>query len=367
MNTSTFFCRSTLVAAALAAFALSQPAAAAGGANVAAGDITGDGVHYVGRDGNWFNPSNWSSRRVPDAGDNVFLDGQDHVVIDPNNDPTGYSRVTFGDLVISSVAVLETLPGTVIENRDTRVLDAGQLIHRSSGSLGKTLVIGSGGVSMDVGLGGTTPASLVQDATGGSRLAAGPGHYSTMTADTMDIEGELKLSTDYGFEPRPGDSFQIMTINGTRSGEFIGLPEGGYLGCTEQNVGLRISYVGGDGNDIVISAERTEPGICLLLPAVQKVREAASRSREATLDPVDNVGGAAPGPASLSVEKELEATASPSVKTPFNWGTKPAQPLPHDCEGTQCSCFGEGCKGFAAVCKADTLECGVYQCICQKK
>lgn len=354
MNTSTFFRRSTLVAAALATFALSQPAAAAGGVYVAAGDVNGDGVHYVGRDGNWFNPSNWSSRRVPDAGDNVVLDGQDYVVIDPKNDPTGYSKVRFGDLVISSVAVLETLPGTVIENRDTRVLDAGQLIHRSSGWLGETLVIGGSSATMNVGL-------------GGNQLAAGPGYYSTMTADTMDIEGELKLSTYYGFEPRPGDSYQIITINGTRSGEFIGLPEGGYVGCTDQNVGMRISYVGGDGNDIVISAEQTEPGICMLLPAVQKVREAASRSRQTALDPIDNVGGAAAGLAPPSVQKEREATASPLIKTPFKWGTKPAPPLPHDCEGTQCSCFGDGCKGFAAVCKADTLECGLYQCVCEKK
>ncbi|WP_273453624.1 hypothetical protein [Nevskia ramosa] len=366
MNTSTFFRRSTLVAAALASFALSQPAAAAGGVSVAAGDVNGDGVHYVGRDGNWFNPSNWSSRRVPGAGDNVFLDGQDYVVIDPKNDPTGYSKVTFGDLVISSVAVLETLPGARIENRDTHVFDAGQFIHRSS-SQGGTLVIGGRSATMNVGLGGTTPASLMRDAAGGNQLAAGPGHYSTMTADTMDIEGELKLSIYYGFEPRPGDSYQIITINGTRSGEFIGLPEGGYVGCTDQNVGMRISYVGGDGNDIVISAEQTEPGICLLLPAVQKVREAASRSREAALDPIDNVGGAAAGLAPPSVQKEREATVSPLIKTPFKWGTKPAQPLPHDCEGTQCSCFGDGCKGFAAVCKADTLECGLYQCVCEKK
>ena len=98
-----------------------------------------------------------------------------------------------------------------------------------------------------------------------------------MTVDTLVIDGELSLSTYYDFSPRPGQAFQIATVNGTRRGEFIGIPEGGYVGCTDENVGLRLSYEGGDGNDIVISAEQTDPGTCLLLPAVQKVRSAAVR------------------------------------------------------------------------------------------
>lgn len=64
-------------------------------------------------------------------------------------------------------------------------------------------------------------------------------------------------------------TFQIMAANGTRNGEFIGLPEGGYVGCTEDNVGVRMSYQGGDGNDLVLSAEATHPAIGLLLPAMQ--------------------------------------------------------------------------------------------------
>ena len=304
MNKSTSLRRTAIAAAALALLAVGQSASAggfSGGVTVALGD-----VNYVGSDGNWFNPANWSSGRVPGANDNVILDGDDRVVIDPTLDPAGYTRVTFGDLVISSVASLEVLPGAVVRSRNQIVADRGQLIFRASGDVSESLVVAPGtkavtlvqnpnpknkrfivlqsSTSSSMGLGGTAPASVTRDATGADQLAAGPGHYATMTVDTLIIDGELSLSTYYGFSPRPGQSFQIATVNGTRRGEFLGIPEGGYVGCTDDNVGLRLSYEGGDGNDLVISAEQTEPGICLLLPAVQKVREAASRMHKPAVD-----------------------------------------------------------------------------------
>ena len=110
-----------------------------------------------------------------------------------------------------------------------------------------------------------------------TRLDAGRALYwlATMVADTLVLGGELRLSTYYGFQPLHGDTFQIMTANRTRDGEFDGLPEGGYVGCMDQNVCLRISYRGGDGNDVVLSAENTDPAtallIGLLVPAIQQV------------------------------------------------------------------------------------------------
>ena len=38
-------------------------------------------VRYVGSDGNWFNPANWSSGRVPTADSDVVIDGRAEVVI----------------------------------------------------------------------------------------------------------------------------------------------------------------------------------------------------------------------------------------------------------------------------------------------
>ncbi|MGH8477275.1 MAG: hypothetical protein ACRERV_07385 [Methylococcales bacterium] len=55
----------------------------------------------------------------------------------------------------------------------------------------------------------------------------------------------------------------------------MGFPEGSLVGWTDDNVGFYISYMGGDGNDVVLSARDPRPPSCLLLPAIQKVREAA--------------------------------------------------------------------------------------------
>ena len=306
MSTSTSFRRTAFASAAFAMLAFGQSASAdfLGGVYVGVADVNsvsasrGD-VHFVGRDGNWFNPSNWSSGRVPGADDNVILDGDDYVLIDGSTDPAAMG-VTFKDLVVSSVAVLEARNGAIVRTRSQVLKDQGQIIFRASGDVSENLIVDASctdcvlvqnpnpkstsiivlksSVTTDMGLGGTEPASLTVDASGQPHLAAGRGHYSTLTVDTAVIEGDLKLSTYYDFNPAPGDQYRIITVNGRRTGEFTGIPEGGYVGCTDTNVGLRLSYEGGDGNDIVISAEQTEPGTCLLLPAVQKVREGAHRA-----------------------------------------------------------------------------------------
>ena len=300
MNLTNYF-RITATAAALAFTAASTTAYAV----PASYDILTASKKFTAQNGdtNWFNPANWSGGTVPGAGDDVLLDGDDKVVIDPALN-RGAGKVQFQDLHLRDSASLETLPGTILETRDELVENQAQLIHRGSGGSGDTLVVApdpqfcslcgmklnpspkskriivlQSSATVDMGLGGTTPASLTRTGTGTLTLTAGAGTYATMTADTLLIDGDLKLSTYYGFSPRPGQKFQIMTANRSSRGEFTGLPEGGYVGCTEDNVGLRISYRGGDGNDVVLSAEQTHPGTCLLLPAVQKVREAAARAQ----------------------------------------------------------------------------------------
>ncbi|WP_157474226.1 hypothetical protein [Leucothrix mucor] len=56
-----------------------------------------------------------------------------------------------------------------------------------------------------------------------------------------------------GFTPQPGDTFVIVSNDGTEpvAGIFAGLPEGSTL--TVSGIPLTISYVGGDGNDVQLS------------------------------------------------------------------------------------------------------------------
>jgi len=278
-------------------------------------------AHYIGSDGNWFNPANWSSGRVPTAGSDVVIDGKAEVVIDP---ALGSSLVQIRDLSVGGDASLTGLPGVILDSRTELLQDNGAIVMRSGASTGENLVVApfsdpdgcsscsyvlnplsqskriivlKSSVTVDAGLGGTTPASLTKTGTGTLILNAGAGYHSSSTADLLVLDGQLRLSLYYGFQPRAGQRFQIFTANQTRTGQFLGLPEGGLVGCTDDNVGFHISYVGGDGNDVVLSTADTNPQTCLLLPAVQKVREAAARTSSAA----QNIGSAVKDPVAILI------------------------------------------------------------------
>ena len=278
--------RTAITAAATVAtvtcLAFSIPAAAGGHVKV-----------FDGMDSNWFNPNNWSDGRVPGPQDSVLLDANDHVVIDPSQGPM---PVEFGDLVLRDNAVIETRPGTILRNQDMQVLDSARTIFRSSVILGesetywtepdsadaptaiynpmtkdKRDVVINTKMTMEVGLGGREPASYSMDATGAPIIQTGYGHYVTLNADIIQLGGAvLDLSLYYDFEPTPGDTFQIVNARRSLSGQFDSLPEGELVGCTRSDVGLRISYRGGDGNDVVLTAEQGDPLACLTRKRIDK-------------------------------------------------------------------------------------------------
>jgi hypothetical protein len=107
--------------------------------------------------------------------------------------------------------------------------------------------IGSSETISSFGIGGTEQA-------GENKL--GKGRYAHLQADRIRLNGKLKIFFVYDFVPQPGQTFQIITVNRARLGEFENAPEGSVVGgyC---DVELVISYTGGDGNDIVLTAQKS--------------------------------------------------------------------------------------------------------------
>jgi hypothetical protein len=104
-------------------------------------------------------------------------------------------------------------------------------------------------------------ATLPPAANAVPRITARIDKLPSQVTARIDRLPRLQLGLHYGFEPAAGGTFQIITTNALL-GEFEGLPEGALVGCTEGNVGLSITYRGGDGNDVVLTAADTDPATC---------------------------------------------------------------------------------------------------------
>ena len=92
--------------------------------------------------------------------------------------------------------------------------------------------------------------------------------------DQTDVTGSVSLSNAtltlrLGFIPTAGDQFTIINNDGADAvtGTFLALPEGGVVVTGAQ--AFSISYVGGDGNDVVLSAvPEAQTWLLLLIGAV---------------------------------------------------------------------------------------------------
>lgn len=158
---------------------------------------------------------------------------------------------------------------------------AGGVLSVNGALPGATIAVNSGGT-----LGGTGTVGAVNIASGGA-LAAGnsPGvlHMGDMSLaagaafnveiasgashDRADVTGavslggaSLNLTALGGFAPQAGQAYTIVANDGADAvtGTFAGLAEGGAV--TLAGVRLTISYRGGDGNDVTLSAPAAPSG-----------------------------------------------------------------------------------------------------------
>jgi autotransporter-associated beta strand protein len=176
-----------------------------------------------------------------------------------------------GDLTLVEEA--STFTGSFINNGGTlRVLtffavmpapytqSSGTLVVSSSGTVGAvtinggTFAPGANGVALaNTGslslAGGTTYSELINGPAAGSFAL-------TRVTGSVALGGAALQLSGSGAGIAPGTQFVIIDNDGSDPvvGTFNGLPEGAVIPLGPGNVNYRISYVGGTGNDVVLTA-----------------------------------------------------------------------------------------------------------------
>jgi hypothetical protein len=86
------------------------------------------------------------------------------------------------------------------------------------------------------------------------RVVAAGSATSIAVTGTVHVGGRLDPFAEPGYQARPGDRFTVISNDGTDPvvGTFTDAPEGAFVGLGQGQ--FRITYHGGDGNDVVLSA-----------------------------------------------------------------------------------------------------------------
>jgi len=215
--------------------------AAAGTLAVTGGVANGGFLLTVGGAGN----TTISSTAISGTG-GLTKDGTGTLTLSANNTYTGTTTVSAGTLLVNGS-----------QSASAVSLNGGTL--GGTGTVGAITSTGSGGsVTPGVGVGilssgnvnwsSGSPGFVVQL----NGTTAGTGYDQLNVTGTVNL-GSATLSGTLGFSPPNGTSFTIINNDGSDAviGTFAGLPEGSTVVLSGQS--LQISYVGGTGNDVVLT------------------------------------------------------------------------------------------------------------------
>jgi hypothetical protein len=223
---------------------------------------------FIAGSGEWFDDLNWSAGTFPDGSTNATLDGVE-VRLDARGlaTPLAVQNVTLvnrADLEVraarlqlvdltSTDSALHTHSAHLVVTR-LRVFQPTPCIGFSCGSIklnpslveAQEFTLGDANVRTTFGLGGTSPATAA---------GLGAGHYARVVCAAATLQGTLDVEFLYGFAPVAGQQFKIIdfTGSGAINGRFAQAPEGALV-ARHNGVGLYLSYAGGDGNDVVLTA-----------------------------------------------------------------------------------------------------------------
>ena len=122
-----------------------------------------------------------------------------------------------------------TINGTIAPGNSPGIINTGNYTQTATSTL-------------EIEIGGLAPGNSATD------------HDQVNVTGTVTLDGTLDVSRFNGFQPQLGDSFVIINndLADAVSGTFTGLAEGSTF--TSDTVTWQITYTGGDGNDVVLSA-----------------------------------------------------------------------------------------------------------------
>src|SRR5881296_3275153 len=186
-------------------------------------------------------------------------------VIQNGSATVAVTKVGTGTLTLSGT---NTYTGSTTVSGGTLLVNGSQgssAVSLNGGTLGGTGTVGpitstgsGGSVTPGVGVGilssgnvnwsSGSPGFVVQL----NGTTAGTGYDQLNVTGSVNL-GSATLSGTLGFSPPNGTSFTIINNDGSDAviGTFAGLPEGSTVVLSGQS--LQISYVGGTGNDVVLS------------------------------------------------------------------------------------------------------------------
>ncbi len=230
-------------------------------------------------DGAWSDRLRWNSGQLPEADrlvPHAWGTARYAVVIDrPGAAPT---VVLDQDATIESVAVADQLrlgAGHTLTVQSALTLTSTGTLSGDGTVRGD--VISSGSVSPGVfDSGGISPGVLTVSGqyfqSDSARLvvelggtAAGSEHDQLIVNGDGWLAGLLEVVPGDALDLRPGMEFTVIDVGGALNGQFWGLADGGLVSSDPDTAWeLRITYAGGDGNDVVLSVV-PEPGVIWLV------------------------------------------------------------------------------------------------------
>ncbi|MBZ9663583.1 DUF4347 domain-containing protein [Pseudomonas sp. LMG 31766] len=176
--------------------------------------------------------------------------GASNLTLSGSNTNSGATTVSVGTLLVdgstnsaTTVGTGATLAGSGTLGGDVTVQNGGTLSPGNSGA--GTLTV-NGNLTLDFG------STLALDINGAT---AGTGYDRVAVNGNVDVSGAT-LAVTHGYAAGSGDSYTVIVndVADAVVGTFSGISEGGKFNAAGNGTELTTSYIGGDGNDLTLTA-----------------------------------------------------------------------------------------------------------------